>query len=300
MDSMLYCVLEELSAMEARLLARIDGCGGGLERWVANSMLHASYAGDHIFDVDLVDGPVFDTFYDNLDDSPSFDEELPFANTIIDTMPASDHVAFTVLKFANRDPATNDFTNGPVFDTNPGDLDDGPVFDSYMDGQLVFNDELVHDRVDTELDVFAQWPDDLTAAHTGAIFDDYPLFDAEPEIEEAELVPYWADVAPPAATVDTPFTCLTKFLHLAVHAEKMLVTVSLQECMVIQEARVLDPICRVINSILLKHRQLCIFYSREMSWAVICRFQVAHTYSRHHQYIPNGHSVSFLCCDCCC
>jgi hypothetical protein len=43
-----------------------------------------------------------------------------------------------------------------VFDTNPGDLDGGPVFDSYINDQLLFNVELVHDIIDTELDVFAQ------------------------------------------------------------------------------------------------------------------------------------------------
>jgi hypothetical protein len=85
------------------------------------------------------------------------------------------------------------------------------------------------------------------AAHTDAIFKD-DIFDVEPMIEDAELVPYQVNVAPPMTTVDMPFTCSTKFLHLSVHAGKMLVTMLLQECMVIQEARVLDPICRVINT----------------------------------------------------
>jgi hypothetical protein len=195
MDSMFCCVLEELSAMEARLLARIDGCGGGLEYQVANSKRHALYTSNPIFDVDLIDGPVFDTLYDNIDDGPSFDEES-FTDHIIDTAPASDHDTFIVLEFANRDPVTDDLANGLVFNTNPNDLDGGPMFDSYIDNQLVFNVELVHDRVDTELDVFAQRPDDLMAAHIDAIFNDDPLFDAEPEIEEAELVPYQTDITP--------------------------------------------------------------------------------------------------------
>jgi hypothetical protein len=133
---------------------------------VANSKRCASYADDPIFNIDRVDGPVLDTFYDYLDDGTSFDEEL-FVDPIIDTTPASDHATFTMLKFTNHDP--NDLTDGPVFITNPDDLNGEPVFYSYIDDQLLFNAEVAHDHINMELNVFTQQPDDLVAAHTGVI-----------------------------------------------------------------------------------------------------------------------------------
>jgi hypothetical protein len=54
---------------------------------------------------------------------------------------------------------------------------------------------------------------------------------------DAELVPCQPDIRPAATTIDAPFTCSTKSLHLSVHAAKMLVTMPLHECLEIQEAR---------------------------------------------------------------
>jgi hypothetical protein len=118
MDSMLRCILEELSAMEARLLDRIDGCGAGLER-VANSKRHTSYVGDPIFDIDFVDSPMFDMFYDNLDQESFIDATL-----------TSNHTSDTGLTLATPVCAVCDqFTNGPVFDTYLVSLDNISIFD---------------------------------------------------------------------------------------------------------------------------------------------------------------------------
>jgi hypothetical protein len=54
---------------------------------------------------------------------------------------------------------------------------------------------------------------------------------------DAELIPYQPDIRPVATTIDAPFTCSMKSLHLSIHAAKMLVTMLLHECVEIQEAR---------------------------------------------------------------
>jgi hypothetical protein len=100
------------------------------------------------------------------------------------------------------------------------------------DDQPVFDIELVLDCVDAELVVFHQQPDDLVDTHTSVDFNDDPLFDEEPNSEEAELIPdqvvvLGANLAPPATDVDMPFTCSSKCLHLAVHSRKTLVTTPL-------------------------------------------------------------------------
>jgi hypothetical protein len=74
---------------------------------------------------------------------------------------------------------------------------------------------------------------------------------------EAELIPdqavpdqavvLGANPAPLATAVDTPFTCSPKCLCLAIHSWKTLITMPLQEFKGIKVARVLDPICMLLN-----------------------------------------------------
>jgi hypothetical protein len=107
------------------------------------------------------------TFYDNLDDGPSFNEE-PSADPIIDAAPISDHAAFTTLKFTNRDPATDDLADSPVFDTNP----------------VFHNDELVYDEEASSV---------ITTTGIGVVFtEEYAIleeliFDDEPVLDEGPI-----------------------------------------------------------------------------------------------------------------
>jgi hypothetical protein len=229
-------VLHALRKMELRIGKVLDGRGE------TRALRAAGYATDRtgvfnrepfcvandeapVFDVE----PIYDTSfanlddeastfdpepcYSNLDDGPIFDED-PFIDLVFDAAPDFDHAVVTVLNFTNSARATHDHD----------DFDDQPVF----------NTELVLDRVDTELAVFHQRPDDLVATHTSVDFDDNPLFDEEPDSEEAELildqaVVLGANPVPPTTAVDTPFTCSPKCLRLAIHSWKMLVTTPLHE-----------------------------------------------------------------------
>jgi hypothetical protein len=149
-------------------------------------------------DVFTGDGYVFDTvdvtFYDNI-----FDEE-PFPDPVIDAALDSDRAAVKSAKSvcAVHDQETDDLADGLVFDTNPVDLEDG----------LVFDVELVHDRVDVELD-------------------DDPLFDEDHEYEEAKLGQDFVigyNIAATPTTVDAPFTCSTECPHVVFNTDLTLVT----------------------------------------------------------------------------
>jgi hypothetical protein len=59
---------EELQLMEARLVARIEGCGDGLVHRMANSEQRVAR-----FDINFDDALVFDSYYDNLSGGPVFD-----------------------------------------------------------------------------------------------------------------------------------------------------------------------------------------------------------------------------------
>jgi hypothetical protein len=54
--------------MEARLVARIEGCSDGLVRRMANSEQRVAR-----FDINFDDALVFDSYYDNLGGGPVFD-----------------------------------------------------------------------------------------------------------------------------------------------------------------------------------------------------------------------------------
>lgn len=115
------------------------GIEGGLFYRASSSKLRTNRT---VFD-DLGGGPVFDSYPEG--DGPIFDGE-PFVDPVIDATLDSDHAVVKSAKSVCvvRDQKTDDLTDGPVFDTNSAGLVDG----------LVFDVELVHDRVDVELTVF--------------------------------------------------------------------------------------------------------------------------------------------------
>jgi hypothetical protein len=148
-DSVLHLLLEEFRNLETRFMAGIEG---GLFYRASSSKLRTNRT---VFD-DLGGGPVFDSYPDDLGggsvfdsypegDGPIFDGE-PFVDPVIDATLDSDHAVVKSAKSVCvvRDQKTDDLTDGPVFDTNSAGLVDG----------LVFDVELVHDRVDVELTVF--------------------------------------------------------------------------------------------------------------------------------------------------
>jgi hypothetical protein len=127
--------------MESRLCVVLDGQSAGPERRVACPEQRAEVS---FFNTpNIVDEPLFDTEFDNLDKGPVFNAE-----------PMLDHVAVSVFEFArpeDKEPFHDDFEDGPVFDEEPL-FDTEPVSDrvatfefagSEHDSEPVFAEEHV-------------------------------------------------------------------------------------------------------------------------------------------------------------
>jgi hypothetical protein len=193
---------EELQLMEARLVARIEGCDDGLVRRMVNSEQRAAR-----FDIDFDDSPVFDSYSDDhgggpvfnsypddLDGGPNFDED-PFVDPVGDAAHDSDNAARTVLNFtpsacAIRDQEPDDLAVSLVFDTNPTA--------SKMDPCSTPTSSTVSTRNSPPMSTST------------------PLFDEEHKYEEAELILYQfvvigANIVTPADIIDAPSTCSRKF-----------------------------------------------------------------------------------------
>jgi hypothetical protein len=277
MDSiefMLHGMCEELRLMEARLVARIEGCSDGLVRRMVNSEQRAArfdinFDDGLVFDSysdDLGGGPVFDSYPDDLGGGPIFDED-PFVDPVGDAAHDSDNVAVVVSKFTKSacdvhdQGDSDDLDGGPVFDTNPNNLDNGCVFDTERDYDhvaiaapkfpvLVF---------DVDLSSFDKEPGDLSptctdvifdeelfvnpvAAFLGAILDKGPLLNEERELVEEDLTSVKqfildsnSNSTATTTTTDVPCTCSTKCLSNDIYIMMSIVVPTVAEEVAVPE-----------------------------------------------------------------
>jgi hypothetical protein len=207
-----------------------------------------------------IDGPVFDSYSDDLDDGPVFDadpadrDDGPVYDTDADNL---DHGSNIAAPATTIDTSSTCLTKWPHVAVHTELARCGAVVllprckvfttscSSTGDLGVLFDTEPLPDRVAATEFEFAKTEHD--AEHAVFDFDGDPLFDEEPVQAAANYsigkeFAFGSNIAATPTSEDRPSTCSMKCPHVVLHTELTLVT-RLCEVVLLPHCRALDTYC---------------------------------------------------------